>query len=136
MERIIDLQLRHKERGDGAAMINENNNAPEIEIFLILFFFFFGSLSTFFFSSHPLPHLPTMAVWTVHVHCDLWAIAWHHFFPPLTPLCSLPLSQSPFSCFSLLSLFLSCSLCSQSDHAAPRLGPLVLFARRHIFNLN
>jgi hypothetical protein len=37
MERIIDLSLRHKERGDDRDMINENNNALEIEIFLILF---------------------------------------------------------------------------------------------------
>ena len=37
MERIIDLPLRRKDRGDGRAMINENNNALEIEIFRILF---------------------------------------------------------------------------------------------------
>lgn len=42
-------------------MINENNNALEIEIFLILFL----ALST----------LPPMVILTVHAQCDLYAIA-------------------------------------------------------------
>lgn len=52
-------------------MINENNNALEIEIFLILLS---RPLLTFFNTS-----LSPLAL-TIHVHFDLWVIAGHHLF--------------------------------------------------------
>lgn len=52
-------------------MINENNNALEIEIFLILF-----SPASFNFFNTPLSPLAL----TAHVHFDLWVIAGHHLF--------------------------------------------------------
>lgn len=42
MDRIIDLLLKNKDGVTAPRMINENNNGPEIEIFLI--FFPFSSL--------------------------------------------------------------------------------------------
>lgn len=57
MERIIDLSLKHKDRGDGCAMINENNNGLEIEIF-----------SNFF-------PPPSLDIPSVQAGYDLWVIA-------------------------------------------------------------
>lgn len=38
MDRIIDLLRKSKDGVTAPLMINENNNGPEIEIFLIFFF--------------------------------------------------------------------------------------------------
>ncbi len=56
MERIIDLSVRHKDRLMAELMINENNNALEIEIFLLFFW--------------PFQPLPAMVIMIVHAQCD------------------------------------------------------------------
>lgn len=81
MERIIDLQLRHKDRPWRQALwLMKIIMVVKLKFFL---FFFFKSCSSFlFFFFFPLPSfiaLPPLAL-TIHVHYDLWVIAGHHLF--------------------------------------------------------
>lgn len=56
-------------------MINENNNAVEIDIFLILLF----SPAIFYLFIVFIAPLSPLAL-TNHVHCDLWVIVGPHLF--------------------------------------------------------